>query len=396
MKVGYKRVTSGRISITTPTSDRVTHEMLADGSDALVAYEPALSEDEGNYSAHELCERAEKAAAKANREKKKTKSFRMYGKGYCITFPQCDTSKSDAAATIEHKWPEALYVISQEEHQDGNHHLHIYMEFPERKQFKTPSCFDVIGRKHGDYEVTKNRRKWIEYVVKQDKEHLAKGIDVKAVLAKKKAVNQEMAEMLMEGKSMEELNEVNKGYVMINKRKLEDYGQWIKILKARKEKEEWIYPDFTVLTGSNRKIGQWITENIRTSRQFKAPQLFIHGPPNHGKTTLIQWLEKSLSVYHIPLTEDFYDGYDDEYDVAVLDEFKGQKTIQWLNQWLDGQKMTLRKKGSQYLKTKNIPTIILSNYKLEECYKKAAEDGRLDSLMSRLKIVEVESFIKIV
>jgi len=78
-----------------------------------------------------------------------------------------------------------------------------------------------------------------------------------------------------------------------------------------------------------------------------------------------------------------------------MDEFKGQKTLQWMNEFRQGSKMTLRKKGSQYLKSKNIPVIILSNYSLSECYPKAANDGRLSTLEARLKVVQVEKFIQV-
>lgn len=94
------------------------------------------------------------------------------------------------------------------------------------------------------------------------------------------------------------------------------------------------------------------------------------------------------------MDEDFYDFYDDDqYDLIVLDEFKGQKTIQHMNRWLDGQKMTIRKKGSQGLKTKNLPIIIISNYSPQEVYHKVAEHGRLDSFLDRLEIVEIKEMI---
>lgn len=385
--------------------------MLADESDALVAYEPPLTESEGEYSAHELCERAEaakrKREAKPNKPRKrareaqpnKPRRFRMQSKNYSLTFPKCDTSKADAAARIAGKWPEGDYVIAQEKHEDGSLHLHIYLKFPRTQSVSDPRYFDFIGGQHGDYEVTKSVRDWVTYITKEDTEALIKGVDVEAIRRKKAPMNQTVAELIHQGKTLEEIDAEHKGYVMINKRKLEEYGAWVRILKSRKEKEEFIPPDFTKLTGTNRKIGQWITENIRSSRPFKAPQLFLYGPPDHGKTTLIRSLEKSLSVYHIPLMEDFYDGYEDgAYDLAVLDEFRGHKQIQWLNQWLDGQTMSLRKKGSQYLKSQNIPTIILSNYPLEKCYAKAVEEKGeeiLEPLRARLREVEVKDFIKI-
>jgi len=83
--------------------------------------------------------------------------------------------------------------------------------------------------------------------------------------------------------------------------------------------------------------------------------------------------------------------------VAMTTSFQGDKaaaeaamkTIQELNSWLDGSRMPLRKKGSQSVKEKNLPIIILSNYSLEGAYSKAPEE-KLDTLRCRLEIVEVE------
>lgn len=108
-------------------------------------------------------------------------------------------------------------------------------------------------------------------------------------------------------------------------------------------------------------------------------------------------LEQYLSIYWIPIDEEFYDEWiDHHYDLAVLDEFKGQKTVQWLNRFLQGGPMSIRKKGSQGRKTQNIPVIILSNFSLEECYPKVAENnsGRLDTLKERLQLVPVTEFIE--
>jgi len=397
--------------------------MLADNSDMLISYEPPLSQSEGEYSANELADRREAFTSKAETalattpvaskgikkksKSKKTKGFRMNAKSFSLTFPQNPTTKTEAEARINAKWDDVSYVISQEKHKDGNFHLHIYLQFPTAKNFKDAKCFDFIGNMHGDYSVTKNIRKWIEYCVKEDKEYAAKGIDVKALLQKKNPKGKALVDMLDAGKTIEDVRKTDNYFFCINKKKLEDYGAYMSIIHQREKLEEWKEPDWINLTGSNRKIGKWLADNIRRSRPFKAPQLFIHGPPNHGKTSLIEFLKKSLSVYHIPTTEDFYDAFDNEYDLCVIDEFKGQKSIQWLNQFLDGQTMTMRKKGSQYLKTKNIPTMILSNYAPRDCYEgikkaeaEAAEKGytipdKLESLMARLSVVEVTEFIKI-
>ena len=70
-------------------------------------------------------------------------------------------------------------------------------------------------------------------------------------------------------------------------------------------------------------------------------------------------------------------------DLCVLDEFRAQKTVQFLNHFLDGSHMPLRQKGRQTLKTDNLPCIILSNFSLEECYCNSGVD-KLETLRCRL------------
>lgn len=324
----------------------------------------------------------------------KPKKFRLQGKNYILTFPQCDVKKEIAVERLEQKWKDDLqgYIVCEEQHADGTPHLHVFLEFREKKHVRQIDYFDFIGGKHGNYQVAKRVRASVEYVTKGGN-YLAKGLDVEAIKKKRASKSTDVAKMLMEGKSISEINAVDPGYVMINKRKLEEYEQWITVEKHKKSKEEWVPPSLEGLTDANKQIAQWIVSNIRQTRKFKAPQLFITGPKNLGKTSLIEWLGRSLSVYHIPQMEDFYDLYSDDYDLVVFDEFKGQKTIQWMNLFLQGSPMNIRKKGSQYMKMKNLPVIILSNYTLGDCYPKARDDGRLDTLLTRLDIVEVDSFI---
>lgn len=102
-----------------------------------------------------------------------------------------------------------------------------------------------------------------------------------------------------------------------------------------------------------------------------------------------------MRIYEIPKDEDFYDYWaDDAYDVAILDEFKGQKKIQWLNAWLDGSPCTLRQKGAQYVKFYNVPTIIISNFSPHEVYKNS-DERKLAPLLDRLEVIEIQEEILI-
>ena len=77
------------------------------------------------------------------------------------------------------------------------------------------------------------------------------------------------------------------------------------------------------------------------------------------------------------------------YDLAIMDEYHGQKTIAFLNAFLEGVPMKLcRRNLFPLTKKKNIPVIILSNFTPKEVYKNK-EDGCLEALLSRLLVVEV-------
>jgi len=332
--------------------------------------------------------------ASKEKEKGKPSRFRLQGKQMLLTFPQNATKKEVAVKRMKQKWPHQMksYIVCEEPHKDGTPHLHIFIVFKEKQSISGEHTLDFIGGKHGNYKCVDSIRKSILYCKKGDN-YVSEGFDIEAIIKKKLPKSTEVAQMIMEGKSISDINKHDPAYVMLNKRKLEEYESWVSIENHKKSKLAWVPPIVEGLTDSNKQIAQWISSNVRQTRKFKAPQLFITGPKNLGKTSLIEWLERYLSVYHIPQTEDFYDLYTDDYDLVVFDEFKGQKTIQWMNLFLQGGRMNIRKKGSQYLKQKNLPVIILSNYPLGDCYPKARDDGRLDTLLVRLDIVEIDSFI---
>ena len=58
----------------------------------------------------------------------------------------------------------------------------------------------------------------------------------KSIKSKKAPKNEEVAQMIMEGKSLREINEKNPGYVMLNKRKLEEYESWISCERSKNQR----------------------------------------------------------------------------------------------------------------------------------------------------------------
>lgn len=321
------------------------------------------------------------------------RGFRLQARRFFLTFPQCATTKETAIDNAHSLLPDINWiVVCEEKHQDGSPHLHVALELKEKKHIRDPNFFDPIGGQHGNYQAMKNKAKCIEYVIKAG-DFIAEGIVPQDVLKKKDGRSSWAAKRIMAGATLEELNEEDPGFVLLHKRKIEEYGNWLAIKKQRHNIRPWRLLHLENLTGTNLEIAQWLNENMFVSRSFKQPQLYIHGVHSLGKTSLIRQLSEFANIYHVPLQEDFYDMYNDEdYDLAVIDEFKGQKMIQWLNSFLDGSVVTLRKKGGQIMKKKNIPVIICSNYAVYEVFHKA-NPVALNALRSRLKEVHVTQFI---
>lgn len=189
---------------------------------------------------------------------------------------------------------------------------------------------------------------------------------------------------------------------MQNKRKIEEYRAWfmqtrvldgllvLPSVDALVIPEDYVPGPGIEITAQCRQILSWLRNNLY-GRQFKQRQLYVYGPGNFGKTSLVRTLSTCLATYHAPMEENFFDLYDEEtHQLVCFDEFKGQHPLTFMNAFLQGDTMSLRKKGTQYLKTKNLPTIILSNYSPRDAYSKVTEE-KLDTFLIRLEVVELTS-----
>lgn len=96
---------------------------------------------------------------------------------------------------------------------------------------------------------------------------------------------------------------------------------------------------------------------------------------------------------------DWYDLWSDEdYDMVILDEYKGMKTLQFLHSWCQEARMSLNRRGiSPVIKKKHIPTLFLSNFSPEQTYHKIFDKNPsdLDPLKRRLIVVEITEEIKL-
>lgn len=326
-------------------------------------------------------------------------NFRFQGKFLFCTWPQNAMTKEAVMANLR-MLPNAEFgVVCTEDHKDQvGVHLHAFVAFSEKINKAGYDWLDSLaGKKHGDYAPARNNLNAVRYVIK-DGNFCSFGFNPKEYVSnlekgkKGKGPTKQslMAQAILDGAGMDELNVLDPGWVMMNKRKAEEYMAWCLMKKAQESLVP--LPPFPALslTPWDEVIRTWIAKNVEQVRPFKAKQLYIWSDgPDVGKTNLVEVLDKSLLTYHLP-KDKFVDGYEsNRFKLVVCDEFNAQFTIQFLNEFLQGSKMHLNQKGSGTLKTDNPPCIFLSNKSLEDCYCKANSTGSFRALKARFIEVEV-------
>lgn len=333
--------------------------------------------------------------------------FRLQAKFLFLTWPQCSTPKETVMERIKLLPNYEYCVVCREDHKDGSgEHLHAFVALTKMVRTWGTKWLDDLAGKFGNYSPARNNKKSVQYVIK-DGDYIFDGFDPVAFLSlrqrhkstrssigdKKMSKAQEIALLVKnDGATADIIDDLDPGYMMGNKRKIEEYISWQKLKRMCAEKLPWTPLNLSLFTDRdfNFKIAKWVALNIKQPREFKQKQLYIWSDgPNAGKTHLINELSKYLVVYNIPKTN-FVDGYESgRFDLVVCDEFKAHFTIQFLNEFLQGSNMHLNQKGTGHLKTDNPPMIFLSNLSLEECYCKKAGTGPFLALLSRFKVVKV-------
>ncbi len=329
---------------------------------------------------------------------------RIRGTKFFLTFPQCNVEPKLALTRLLSKYPCKWIVIARESHADGTPHLHLVFWLKKRIQVKSTSLWDFIAMKHGNYQVAKKIVNVVKYVTKGN-DYLSHGIDVQSWLkskATKKGVTFEVvATKMKSGESIEEIDHDHPGMVLRNLEKLQRYSRFLEASKrkqASKDLQEWVSLPLSDVLPDFYKVGSWLNKNLYSApRFFKMKQLWIWGCTNLGKTSLIMNLMKFFRVYWVPLDTAHLDDYEDaQYDLIVFDEFKGQKSITWMNNFIDGSPKLVYRRYVSTMKLKNHPVIVLSNYDIDGAYAKVAvnDPSRLDTLKARFEVVNVVNFIK--
>lgn len=351
-------------------------------------------------------------------------SFQCKAKQFLLTIPQDGTPLAAISDALNQELGNKLRfaVISAELHLDGSPHRHLYLQFREVFRLSNATRFDFLTGQHCNIQkVGKTHSDQVRacrYVMK-DKEFVLLNItqaeldlelEMKSSGGTKVTPSAEIVNALRAGTTVSTVLKNFPAQGLLNLKKIQDYanflaGEKLKI-KTKRFKEMKIKENRTFLTRPQdvaplQQVCDWFNQNIfKDDRPIRTPQLWLYGPPGIGKSSLIAQLSECLKLYLVP-AEDWDCGYEDDLDLAVLDEFTGYKTLYWMNRFLDGSQMPLKKKGmaATAIKTKNIPVLVLSNNTPQDVYKEAASKGlaALDALAGpngRVLVIEIGTYIR--
>jgi hypothetical protein len=293
------------------------------------------------------------------------KRFQLAAKNLFLTYPKCNGSKEDLLKMLlEHKYLTPHFImIAQERHQDGNLHLHAYIQNKEKCTISSPKSLDFQGC-HGDYKSAKgNYYEVKDYLEKDDEVPLVWG---EPNMAKNKSEETKFGiaqrNKLLASKPLPLL--VESGDV-----KIEQYCQIKKCVQT--------YQMDSIPVGG-----------YMGSRRV----LWICDQPGKGKS---RWVRENFTSFYTKPQNKWWDGYRQE-PVIVLDDFdkQGSCLAHYLKIWTDVYSFFGEVKGGTVPCNYHI-MIITSNYWPNEIWSEENESQLIKAIERRMTIVNLNGAMDI-
>lgn len=307
------------------------------------------------------------------------RKFRLNAKNLFLTWPRNNISSEVILNKLIDLFgiESVSYIcVAEEEHQDGTPHLHAVVCLKTACNIRDVAKLDEVGGKHGNYQCCRKVKDVYAYV-KKGGNFVERG-EPPLIITGTKSDN--VAQRIREGGSLDSVEEMDPGFFLQNMQKITQYYNWMTHKKQRQ-----LEPRPPLI------ISSWkFRFEVGMPRHFKQKQYWIWGPRNTGKTSFVlDLVAQGFRGYDMPKNNYWNDYSDEAYDFAYIDEFKGQLTVTFLNEFLQGSPMKLRGRYNDVIKKKNLPVFILSNFDPYGCYENF-KSGELDPLVGRLHIIRTE------
>lgn len=307
-------------------------------------------------------------------------------------------------------------VVAVERHQDGGKHIHVALKF--RQHVVRHDVFDLpdpvgSGKIHPNIQPVDSWKGAVKYVFKEDESPLIFG-EVAKPGEEKPA--QAVAADIMAGLDMPAMWRKHREYMLRHARQVQECMHLEVQARLAEQKVQWTVPEvdwaafgqlaqpvpgpapppgvppewsWDTRTASGLIVA-WLANNIQVPRKHKQAQLWIHAPPNVGKSYLSLMLDEHLRIYRPAQGDSWYHNLyrDGLYDLVVMDEFSGRFcTPTDLNQFVEGTPLTLKTKGGQVLKNQNLPVIVLSNYTPAQCWSAPGVSASVSGVEARFIVL---------
>lgn len=240
---------------------------------------------------------------------KKPKAFRINSQQIFLTYPQCPLTPQEVLDSISKEEELEYYIVAQEQHKDGNKHIHAYLLFKKKLNIKNEKKFDIKleGKTyHPNMQGVRSWKNVIKYVTK-DGNYVTNY--TKEVIDKIVNDNMKVGELYTKARELAKEKKVSEALGVLEHSKtvrdLVIHGNAItKNLRSLAVK---------------RKAPEYELEDFRVDFQWNRNKtLVMWGPTDTGKTSLAKaLLPKALFIRHIDRLKE-YD--EEEYEGLILDD----------------------------------------------------------------------------
>jgi hypothetical protein len=289
-----------------------------------------------------------------------------------------------------------LFFLVKELHEDGVPHFHVYMKFFEALDRSDYTLFNIPSLKSPKIVYVHNKRKVIRYMAKHLKTEedwkensIQYNMDAKFYIETNAYMLSELAYKMIK-KQITPTQAITESPNLIYK--ADSLYRNYNIYHFEKHMEENPGKDLIDISIGKKELNPLKFKFDKTKKKNENPQFWICGNTNSGKTYVTDMLEQNGYNGYMPsMDEENWEGYNDKYiNYIEFEEFKGEKTIRFLNRLLEGTKMPLKVKGrDRVIKNKNIPVFIKSNYLPHEAYSKV-DHNTINLLLQRIYVIYLD------
>lgn len=267
-----------------------------------------------------------------------------------LTYPKCDATKEQALEFIKTIDTVIHYVIAQEQHKDGDNHLHVYVKYVDGVETrKAPKVFD-LGNHHGNYQPVRSCKAVTAYVSKDDKNYLS-NFDLKTYQQKK-------------------------GKLLVG------------TIRDKTAKQALIDDDISFMQVRAYQTARALLEEPYEHDDHRG--VWIFGPEQVGKSRLVRAHVKAtgMRMFDKPQNK-WWDGYDGE-ELVLMDDFdqKGDWADHYLKRWTDRYACSGEIKGGK-VQLRHKVFMITSNFSIAEIFK-ALPEVTIRAIEKRFKVIYIK------